>query len=596
MEDGQGDIIGGGKTVACSSCPYVGLMDDFRIYNRALSAAEVKALYLNDIGTDTYSVDFNANGGIGEGMGDQVFEKGNVQNLSKNIYTKDGCVFQGWATSLERAIAGIVDYTDEQEITVDSDMTLYAVWASPPIVLAAESANWSNGSITLQCTDADTSGRTHAYTLQYYDESTGTWKDVSSMQSASATASLADTAFSSRLGGIPPVKYRIKDETGRVSTECVTRNRHGLFVGVGYYSAAYQTKCRLQTGYPLEDLPEVESGTVKYSAMVRDRGSFDIKNLIGSAATKDAVDAAFAEKADNVIPGDIFLFYVATHGGFDGTDDAVLSLYDDDYSDVRLKRGIDLLSDKDAAVICILSACQSEALVRQSRANVAVIAAANHLGFTDGYGLFDEILMDHGWSEGGAGTGDTLTFGALAEYVEARYNALFKGIALLVDGEPTTLDVQVDNWGMLSRITAGECSTHGNLSAPATPTNFNATHTYQDRIEVSWTGDGNANFLIFYGGTGGGVYEGFKKREHEGVMKFSGTNFACVDRSSEATPVPFMIRAFNKAKDDGVSSSAYAQGWVDTGRKVTLDPQGGMLPGHLPGERLDIALFYHFIL
>ena len=75
-----------------------------------------------------YTVSYYGNGGSGSIL-PQSFESGKPQNLTKNAYIKYGCVFQGWATSEERATAGTIDYNDEQEITVDHDMTLYAVWA-----------------------------------------------------------------------------------------------------------------------------------------------------------------------------------------------------------------------------------------------------------------------------------------------------------------------------------------------------------------------------------------------------------------------------------------------------------------------------------
>ena len=87
---------------------------------------------------DVLTVTFSANGGYGEEMNAQMFNDGKEQKLTKNIYRKDGYVFLGWATnSVDRANAGIVDYKDEASITVDSDMTLYAVWDNPALTLAA---------------------------------------------------------------------------------------------------------------------------------------------------------------------------------------------------------------------------------------------------------------------------------------------------------------------------------------------------------------------------------------------------------------------------------------------------------------------------
>lgn len=525
----------------------------------------------------------DACGGTGM-MTPQSFDEGKAQKLSKNLFKKDGYVFQGWATSLERATAGIVDYTDEQEITPPSDMTLYAVWASPSLTLTAESADWSRGSITLRCEDSDTSGRTHKYTLQYYDESTGIWKDVSSVQSASASASLTDTAFSSRLGGIPPVRYRVSDENGRVSEPCVTRNRYGLFVGVGHYSAAYQAKIKIRRGWALSELPEIEGNTRRYSNLARSNGEFNVTELIETDAKVKNVDDAFVDMAEKAVPGDVCLFYASTHGDFDGNV-AVLRFYDDDYTDSRLRTGTDLIAAKSAAVVCVLAACCSEAMVRQSTANVAVIAAANYRGSTNA--LFDKILWDYGWKDGWAGTGASLTFGDLSDYVANRYNAIFEGITLNGPDGAETWNVQIDNAPLLARITAGTRGTHASQYPPSAPSNVNAGQAVQrDRIVVSWDGDSDTdNYFIFFGGTGGGAYDDFEEtpavNKAKFKIEFKADDYECVERSSENAPVPFMIRAFNGG---GVSTSAYAQGWVDIRRKVTLDPQGGMLPGRLPGE------------
>ena len=78
----------------------------------------------------SYEVRFDANGGTGE-MAGQVFEGNDRQKLSKSLYRKDGYVFQGWAVTAN----GEVVYKDEAEITVDSDMTLYAVWEANQVVV-----------------------------------------------------------------------------------------------------------------------------------------------------------------------------------------------------------------------------------------------------------------------------------------------------------------------------------------------------------------------------------------------------------------------------------------------------------------------------
>ena len=71
----------------------------------------------------TYTVTFNANGGVGE-MYAQKFTSGKEKALNLNFFTREGYTFAGWATSAD----GAVVYTDGETIKVTKSMTLYAVW------------------------------------------------------------------------------------------------------------------------------------------------------------------------------------------------------------------------------------------------------------------------------------------------------------------------------------------------------------------------------------------------------------------------------------------------------------------------------------
>ncbi len=70
-----------------------------------------------------YAISFNANGGIGT-MSNQTFTEGVYQSLNLNRFTRTGYTFAGWATSS----SGQKVYDDGQSITVNSSMTLYALW------------------------------------------------------------------------------------------------------------------------------------------------------------------------------------------------------------------------------------------------------------------------------------------------------------------------------------------------------------------------------------------------------------------------------------------------------------------------------------
>ena len=72
----------------------------------------------------TYTVTFNANGGSGT-MSAQTFVEGEAQALKTNTFTRTGRTFKGWSTS---RYSTTVTYTNEQVITLNSNIQLYAVW------------------------------------------------------------------------------------------------------------------------------------------------------------------------------------------------------------------------------------------------------------------------------------------------------------------------------------------------------------------------------------------------------------------------------------------------------------------------------------
>ena len=69
------------------------------------------------------TVTFNANGGEGT-MADQTIPYNEATALNANTFTRTGYTFQGWATST----SGAKTYDDEQNVTLTSNIDLYAVW------------------------------------------------------------------------------------------------------------------------------------------------------------------------------------------------------------------------------------------------------------------------------------------------------------------------------------------------------------------------------------------------------------------------------------------------------------------------------------
>lgn len=71
-----------------------------------------------------YTVRFDANSGTGT-MESQTFYYGEGNTLKANVFTKDGCTFEGWATTE----SGPCVYTDGQFVSdISASTTLYAVW------------------------------------------------------------------------------------------------------------------------------------------------------------------------------------------------------------------------------------------------------------------------------------------------------------------------------------------------------------------------------------------------------------------------------------------------------------------------------------
>ena len=80
----------------------------------------------------TYTIAYNANGGTGTTVSSShTYDQ--AKNLTANGFSKFGYTFQGWATSLDRANAGTVDYADKASVsnrstTSGATVNLYAVW------------------------------------------------------------------------------------------------------------------------------------------------------------------------------------------------------------------------------------------------------------------------------------------------------------------------------------------------------------------------------------------------------------------------------------------------------------------------------------
>ena len=472
-----------------------GLMDDLSLYNRALSSSEISALYNG--GLRVCKVSFNANGDAVGGMNKVEVLSGKVITLPANQFCRDGYLFQGWAVTTN----GEVVYKDEAEIEVDSDMTLFAVWANPALNLTAESADWSSGSITLCCTDADTSGEKHKYTLQCFHDDVSEWVDVGDDRaidvslSADGKAHLTDGFFAERFDGIPPVKYRVRDKHNRASAECVTRTKYGIFVSPGGYA-------------PEMNLAAYPSASPNYAATFGDlangKGRFSkVHVLTGSNAIYNKINDAVNDVAGKIKTGDVCFLYFGTHGGLHpNSTSSRLVLYSGYYEEEQLANHIKFLNGVDAshpngngvAIVGFVHACHAKgisdnslddetfggycqsgswcvnsALVTKNTAWVTATDDPKALSIGDYFSLF---LLDYGWGNGWAlDSGDkSLSCDKLAEYTKERTDAIFKGLVMKYGGDSYKVEVGVvDSSSILRNIYIGNCGSHSAKIAPANP-------------------------------------------------------------------------------------------------------------------------------
>jgi uncharacterized repeat protein (TIGR02543 family) len=127
----------------------------------------------------SYTIRYDANGGSGS-MGDQSHIYNDAKELLTVGFTRAGCVFVGWATSPDGAVAfadkELVENLEDHEGAV---VTLYAVWnaegVNPPVITPADGATFSSDTctVTITCATPDaaiyysSNGRTPTTNARY---------------------------------------------------------------------------------------------------------------------------------------------------------------------------------------------------------------------------------------------------------------------------------------------------------------------------------------------------------------------------------------------------------------------------------------------
>ena len=338
---------------------------------------------------EEYAVRYDANNGSGcvADFTGLVGGSHTVEDVDGLDFSWKAHCFQGWAFAPD----GEVAYRAGDSIEPSAEgLTLYGVWATPALTLSAYSADWTSGSITLCCTDADTSGRAHRYTLFYHDAETEVWTIVAGARNVAADANgrilLTDNEFSLRLGGLSPVNYCVMDENDRVSAECVTRTRYGIAAGLGRYD-----KSKYGPKSPTE-LVQCRNDAELFAEVMTTEGGVavaDMFTLYDECATVRNVSKTWKIVASRAKPGDTVFFCMGTHGGWmDGTSGGgALSAYDGRYLASSMRKDLEPFKTGGACdgakVVLILPNCHSEAMVAtyqsatsSDNGNILYVAAA----------------------------------------------------------------------------------------------------------------------------------------------------------------------------------------------------------------------------
>ena len=334
--------------------------------------------------------------------------------------------------------------------------TLTAVFrvSFPPPELTVETADWTLGRITLRCGETGM-GVADApfYTLSYFDTEKGQWLDIDRDDLIPSPAvetnadgvealitKITDREFARRNNGVGTVRYRVRDENGRVSAECVTRTRYGMFVATGEYK---------DPGITPLPTPKRECAVFRAAYMRYGQGE-ELFPGLDDKPSKAEVLFALEYAAGKVKPGDVFVFYFAGHGGA-----GFLPCYD-----YNSKNGSGAITAEDLSdgfakfsdgvgMVAVIYCCHSESMFIQDNNSMNLGRVgwifSSQAGETTKSLSLTTILCNQGWFDGEAdmrngeyGTGDGdgyVTFGELAAYGYSwtRKNNLYQGHIQRID-------------------------------------------------------------------------------------------------------------------------------------------------------------------
>ncbi|MDO4369525.1 MAG: BspA family leucine-rich repeat surface protein, partial [bacterium] len=119
---------------------------------------------------NTYKIRYNSNEGTGE-ISNSTFKVGNINKLSKNIYTKKHYIFKGWSMTLNEE----VKYSDEEEVkdlfpNENDIVDLYAVWEKEKytVDVVVQNGTLLEGEVPSKRIEYNSNGSFKLYTSEEY--------------------------------------------------------------------------------------------------------------------------------------------------------------------------------------------------------------------------------------------------------------------------------------------------------------------------------------------------------------------------------------------------------------------------------------------
>ncbi len=493
-------------------------------------------------------------------------------------------------------------------------------------ILRVDSASPVNGTITLAWDDGTDGQCVSSYSI-YRGPGTERLPEYCVASNITDTTWTDDDYWNAE-PVLSPLNYWVVAESDHFdlpeSNRVETRHRFLLSVGYTAYSDWLDNL--------FNKIPQSYEDAKSFTLLCRSRSGLKRSSLLQNATT-NGLRQRLQYFSQLVQPGDLFLFYIATHGSDSGVlSDAAIKTYDSNYSVVDLQEDIRTFPSG-AAVVNIIVTCHSAAMIGdedkrswitkkkfpaygfgQCLGNVAWITSCGVYQSTwtlSTYTQFGAFFVNHGFQEGYAdhllygvdyhgGNGDgKLTLGELGRYART----FSRGVS---DEEPS--EVQLENEFLLDRIVLAENESSNALSPPTPPVDVSVSKgVFDNKIRVSWTASPNAKYYRLYCSPMGEASYSWRTFLQNGVGSGLGSfddkvrTFDAVQMLLPFVMYDYRVQAINQVGYSALSdSTSDASGWRGTGDYHTFLSSGiAFLAGNsavpLNGTVTDYATVEAFV-